>query len=178
MNRAIKKQSSLYIFLEPYLETGDETAIAQAREQYWKNYKQNWKKQKRAEQKTFEISFTKQEWLVIKQVADTHNRSYARFIKASALAYCQNTYLIPNQLAYNNIQQALTMLYNRLKDIQEDELLSAEACYQLLQIFELIQNKIETELTQPKTIEEVITEAIQSNPEFKSKISKLILNIF
>ncbi len=177
MKRAIKKQSSLYAFLEPFLEVGDEEAIAQARTEYWAKYKQNWKKQKRTDQKTLEISFTRQEWLVIKQAAGANNRSYTRFTKESALAYCQNRYLIPNQLAYNKIQEALTMVYNKLKDIEEDKLLSTQTSYQLLQTFLLMQSKIDTALASPKTVEEVITEAIQSNPEYKSKISKLILNI-
>lgn len=177
MKRAIKKQSNLYTFLEPFLEAGNEDAIVQARKDYWKQYKKNWKQQKRQEQRTFEVSFNKQEWSILKQLAITYSGSHARFIKQAALAYCQQTYLIPDQLAYNNIQQALTMLYNKLKDMEADNKLSPTASQQILQLFFSVEAKIEQQLKYPKTLEEAIIEVINNNPEYKARLSKLLSNI-
>jgi len=174
MKRAIKKQSSLYAFLEPSLASGDEQAIFQARKEYWKQYKANWKKQKRATQKTVEISFTQSEWKVIKEAAEKHNRSNAAFIKKAAQAYCSKEYLVPNQLEYNKVYEALCMLYAKLKNIESSTTVSSYVMNELLHSFITIEKTITQHLQNPQTLEEKITETIQANPGYKTIIYHLL----
>ena len=117
MKRAIKKEGGLSEYLQPFVATGDEQSITLAKKEYRRRYKAAWRKAKRQTQKTFEISFDKTEWGIIKKAKHAYNRSYTNFIKNAALAYCKEKYLVPDQLVYNNVCQALYMAYNKLKDI-------------------------------------------------------------
>lgn len=108
---------------------------------------------------------SKEEFQTIKQAKLGHNRSYTNFIKCSCLAYCEKRYLVPDQLAYNTVGQALQMLYNKLKDFEEEGRLPTPQTENLLHIFSSIDNTIKHHLQNPLTIEELIQESIQTEPE-------------
>ncbi len=174
MKRAIKKQSNLYSYLKPYLATGDEAAITSARKEYWKKYQAAWKREKRAQQKIIELSFTKPELKIIKDAAGKNNRSLTSFVKNAALCYCEKKYLAPDQRAYNNIREALIMLYHKLKDFEEEKKVTPATVHQLLQVFNSTEKLIQTHIQQPETLEEKLIEVIHDNPEYKATILHLI----
>jgi len=174
MKQDNKKESGLTGYLKPLLDSGDPVAIAQARKEYRRRYKAAWRKAKRKTQKTFEISFSKEEWKIIRQTKQKQNRSYTNLIKASALAYCEKKYLVPDQLAYNTVCQALQMVYNKLKDIEECNMIAEPQSDMLFTIFSSIENAIEWHLKNPQTLEETICETIRDNPLYKLKILQLL----
>lgn len=169
-----EKKQGLQLYLEPFIWAGDEQAISEARKTYIRRYKAAWRKEKRKSQKTFEISFNADEYKVIKQGKLGHKRSFTNFIKASALAYCQRRYLIPDQLAYNMVYQALMMGYNKLKDLEDIEKIPLEYLDELIHLFSSMENTIGRQLKNPKTFEEVLVEAVQTDPLYKTKIIQLL----
>jgi hypothetical protein len=116
------KKTSLYKHLEPFLENGNEEEIAQARKTYWSKYKANWRRNRRKQQKEFTLSFTPGELQVLRIAKIKHNRSYTRFIKESALAYCKKQFLVPDTTAINKIRELLALNYNALQQITEEDL--------------------------------------------------------
>lgn len=176
MKRAIKKGSRIYTYLEPFIQSGDEQAIEQARQEYQRRYKAAWRQAKRKTQKTFEISFDKDEWQIIRNAKLTHKRSFTHFIKSSALAYCQQKYLVPDQLAYNLVTQELRMVYNKLKDIEEQNRLPVSQIATVLSAFSSVQQTITKHLNNPQTLDEVLTEAIQTIPGYKANLLTIIQN--
>lgn len=176
MKRAIKKGSRIYTYLEPFIQSGDEQAIEQARQEYHRRYKAAWRQAKRKTQKTFEISFNKGEWQIIKSAKLIHKRSFTNFIKSSALAYCQQKYLVPDQLAYNLVIQELRMVYNKLKDIEEQNRLPGSQIAAFLSAISSVEQTITRHLSNPQTLDEVLTEAIQTIPGYKAKLLSNIQN--
>lgn len=169
-----QKKRGLQSFLAPFLETGDEIIIAAAKKEYWRQYKMNWRKQKRKEQKTFEISFTKGEWQVIKKLSNKHAYSHTNFIKQAALAYCKQEFLMPDILAYNRVREALYVIYTKLINLEEDCTLPVAVQKELLQSFLEMEQAVKKQLTQPQTIEEKIVELIKEHPDYKLRIIELL----
>lgn len=150
MKRAIKKQSNLYSFLEPYLAQGSEEAIAKARKAYWKEYRAAWRKNKRKAEKVFAVSLTKSELHVINKAAHTHKRSRTRFIKEAAMAYINQQYLVPDIVAMNEIKELLAMAYTHLHKLSEERLVpEVMGKYLLLKILEL-EKAVTEKLENPK----------------------------
>jgi hypothetical protein len=119
MNTNLKK-TNLYKYLEPFLEKGIEEELVQARKDYWNKYKANWRKNKRQQEKEFTLSFTPGELQVLRIAKAKHNRSYTRFIKESALAYCKKEFLVPDTTAINKIRELLALNYNALQQMAEE----------------------------------------------------------
>lgn len=115
------KKTSLYKYLEPFLENGSEVEIGQARKAYWSKYKANWRKNRRQQQKEFTLSFTPGELQVLRIAKVKHSRSYTRFIKESALAYCKKQFLVHDTAAINKIRELLALNYNALQQITEED---------------------------------------------------------
>ena len=121
MNEKKENSDSIYNYLEPFLDTNpDEETIKEARKQYLKEYKNNWQRQYRKNNKQFTISFNKKEFTLIEDAATKHNRKCHRFIKEAVLVYCKQKILIPNPEALNHIQELLIMNYSLLKVLAEE----------------------------------------------------------
>ena len=89
MKRRIKNKSSIYEYLDStkVLEFGTEQDIAQARKKYWKEYKVQWRRQKRKAEKELTTSWTAEESKILAEAARKHKISKTSFIKTSTLAY-------------------------------------------------------------------------------------------
>jgi hypothetical protein len=131
MNKDIKK-TSLYKYLEPFLENGDMEQIAEARKEYWRKYKATWRRNKRQQEKEFTLSLTPRELQVLRHEKIKHNRSYTQFIKEAALSYCKKQFLIPDTIALNKIKELLALNYNALQQMTEEELPDTKTHDQLI----------------------------------------------
>ncbi len=171
------KKAGLRAYLKPFILAGDEQAISEAKKIYIRKYKAAWRKGKRKTQKTFEISFNADEYKIVKQAKLSQSRSFTNFIKASVLAYCEKRYLVPDQPAYNGVCQALMLVYNKLKDLEEGEKIPLEQYDELLYLFSSVENTIERQLKYPKTFEELLIGAAQTDPLYKIKIIQLLQTI-
>ena len=153
MKPGIKNKSSLYKFLEPFLETGSAEAIAEARKQYWREYKTKWRKDKRKKEKEFTISFTDKELKIINQHAGKHQRSCTKFIKESALAYCTKQFLFPDITALNNIRELLALNYNAIQQLYEDSSLPTLQTEDMMTKMAELEKEVLTLLQNPKVLE-------------------------
>lgn len=152
MKRAIKKQSGLYAFLEPYLAQGSEEAIAKARKAYWKEYRAKWRKNKRKVEQVFAVSFTKSELHIINKAARTHKRSRTRFIKEAVMAYINQQYLVPDVVTVHEIKELLVVAYTHIHKLSEERLVpEVMGKYLLLKILEM-EKAVTEKLNNPKTV--------------------------
>ena len=172
-----RKQSSIYQFLEPVLQTGGAKEIALARTQYWREYKANWRRQKRRSEKELTTSWTKDELKILTEAAKKHKVSITRFIKTSSLAYIDKRYIIPDQLEVRRIAQHLAMTYNSIQEmVNENELNLQTGKIILEKIFELERTFL-VSLHNPKTLEQLITEAVKTSPKMKATLFELLENL-
>ena len=152
MKRA-KNKSTLYDHLGPILETGSEDEIATARQQYWRQYKASWRKAKRKKDKEFTISFNDTELKTISKFANRHNRSCTRFIKESALAYCDKEFLVPDTTTLNSIRELLALNYNALQQLSDDDLLPEKKANVCLERIADLEKNVLKILLNPKPVE-------------------------
>lgn len=153
MKPGIKNKRSLYKYLEPFLETGSAEDIAQARIQYWREYKSKWRKEKRQKEKEFTISFTDKELKIINHNASKHHRSCTKFIKESALAYCTKQFLFPDTTTLNYIRELLALNYNAVQQLSEDDNLPTLQAEEWMMKIADLEKKVLTLLQNPKVLE-------------------------
>ncbi len=115
----------LYAFLEQkgVLELGDAEAIAQAKKQYWKLYRSNWKKTKRHQSKSYTVLFTEHETEVVVQQAKRHHTSPTAYIKRAAL----ETKTITDQVAVGKLRELLYRHYNTLQRLIDEKILPEQS---------------------------------------------------
>jgi hypothetical protein len=169
-----EKKTTLYDYLEPILEHGTEEQITLARKKYWNDYKAAWRKNRRKEQKEFTISFTPKELQLLKQSITKHTRSYTRFIKEAALAYCQQQFLVTDPMAISQIKELLALNYNALQQQTEENILSTETGTELMQKMGALETQVLTTLYNPQTLEQWIQEVTSDNPEYRVKLIELL----
>jgi len=173
LKRALKNKSSIYKFLEPYFATGNEELIAKARKEYWKKYSVEWRKKKRQETKHYTIDFTSSEAKLVIEAAKKHHRSTTTYIKQSCFAYMNTRYLPVDTLAMSEISQLLAMNFNALKKLVEDGI-HYQTGQNLLQQMAELEQRVNTELRNPKSLEQWIIETIQANPKYKETLKLLL----
>ncbi len=132
MKRKIKSRSVLYAFLDSQgvLETGTNKDIKNAKEQYWRDYRNQCKKIKRQENKSFEIFFNIKEAGIIKREAEKNNTSVTDYIKQSALT---NNKGVVDRVQIGKLRQVLFSNYNAISNLYEQNKIPEQLGNQLLE---------------------------------------------
>jgi hypothetical protein len=139
-----KYHSELYAYLQKagVLEGGSNEAIKQAKNEYWKLYKRNWIKEKRKEAKAFTILYSKQEQATIERYSKEHGMSPTKMIKQASLAYLKQGYVIPNRETVGKIRELLSLNYNSLQQLQDEDKISHVRALGLLEQMASLEAKI------------------------------------
>ncbi len=166
-----------YLLSTKVLENGTEQDIAKAREQYWREYKANWRRNKRKTEKSFTISFTGNELSVLSTTAKKHKKSVSAFIKASCLAYIQKQYVVPDAYVVNSVRELLAMNYMSLKSAFDNLNVPYQAGIELLHRMSELEANVTTQLHNPKSLDDIVIEAINKEPEYKERLLQLLQNL-
>ena len=174
--RAVKKKCGVYSYLNStkVLETGSDQDITKARNEYWKAYKAQWRKKQRQETKEFTIVCTPQEAKDILEAARKHKRSQSNFIKESCLAYLYKRYIVPDLFAINSIRQQLAMNYTSLQMLFDENRIPYQTGITLIQQMALLEQQVLSQLHNPKTLEQWITETVRDTPRYKETLNELL----
>lgn len=168
------RHSAYYSYMAPFLETGHQSAITEAKKEWRRKYKANWRKQKRKLVKEITTAWEKEEYRMLKEEARRHKESITRFIKRSAIAYMDKRYVVPDEDKVTKMMQLLGLLYNRIQELTEDTTIPADAGRKVLfDVYEL-EREIRITMYSPKTIEQHIGEAIKQAPAIKNKLVEYI----
>lgn len=174
MKRAKKKGIYDYLDSIKVLETGTDEEIALARKTYWKSYKTEWRRKKRKEEKELTTSWTADELTELINAAKKHKVSKTKFIKISTLAYIDKRYIGTDQIEVRRIAQLLAVTYNSILEMLDENVLELQTGKIILEkIFDL-ERQVLVSLHNPKTIEQLITEMVNKNPQTKSGLYHLL----
>ena len=174
-----KNTYGVYSYLDStgVLEKGIEADIVEARKMYWKNYKNTWRKQKRKAEKELTTSWASDELKDLTKAAKLHNMSRVSYIKSATIAYSNKSYIIPDKIEVRRIAQLLAMNYNSIQEMVDEKTLHLQTGKIILEkIFEL-ERAVLVSLHSPKTVEELIREAVSKNPRSKPKLYQLLDSI-
>ena len=176
MLRALKMKSSIYPFLEPFLDLGDE-ALAKARKDYKRKYSAQWRKQNRKKCKPYTLDYSPSEAKLVIDAARKHKSSTTAFIKKACFAYMNKRYLNQDAYTLNEIFQALTKNYSVIKNLIDDNVIQYQVGSTMLQQINRLETELDGLLRNPKSLEQWIIESIQENPKYKETIEQLLNNL-
>lgn len=176
MKRKIKSKSSVYTFLlsQGVLEKGTHEEIQKSRKEYWREYKRKWRNEKRKMEREFTISLRIDELKLLSLEAKRHKLSRTQFIKQSAFAYINKSFIVPDSLEVKRIAQLLAKTYNSIQELLEDNKVSFNKGRDDLETIQQLEREILPLLHNPKPIEEFIKKHIDKCSENKLKLINLI----
>ncbi len=153
MKRATKKSSGIYTFLkDANVLSGSNEALAQAKRDYWRNYRLAWRKSQRKRTKQYTVAFTAKEAERIAMIAKAHTRSVTKYLKEAAFAYADKRYLVPNEAEVGVIRQLLTMSYATLNTLLMDGKVNPENGRLLLFRMAELEHEILSRLNNPSEL--------------------------
>jgi|ERR1035437_783158 plasmid maintenance system antidote protein VapI len=173
------KKKGIYDYLDSIkiLESGNDEEITLARKKYWREYKAEWRRNKRKNEKELTTSWTGDELEELTNAAKKHKVSKTKFIKKSTLAYIDKRYIVPDQIEVRRIAQLLSITYNSIREMMDENALHMHTGKIILEkIFDL-ERQVLVSLNNPKTIEQLITETINKNPQAKFQLFHLLETI-
>jgi hypothetical protein len=168
------RHTGYYTYMTPFLATGHTNVIDEAKKEWRRKYKADWRKQKRKQVKEITTAWTKEEYKTLKDEAKRHKQSVTRFIKESSVAYMDKRYITPHEAQVTKIMQLLALTYNSIIELKEDSTIPADAGRKVLFEIHELEREVRIALYSPKTIEQHITEYIQETPQTKERLIEFI----
>ena len=165
-----------YLQSSGVLDTGDAADIANKRKEYWREVKKKWKQQKKQTSAEFVLYFNDVELLEIAKAAQAHGMSKTRYCRNAVLAYTRKRYLVPGAAAINHLVQLLSLNYAALQDIAKDKFQTSSSTA-LLEKMTQLELQVRSALIHPRSLEEVIADAIRERPEYRTTILQLLQNL-
>lgn len=174
MSKGRKIHTAYYQFIEPFLERGNKEEILKAKKDWQRRYKAEWRKAYRKKNKELTISWTKEEVKTLTQESKRHRLSKTRFIKQATMGYIDKRYIVPYFEEVNKSLQLLAMAYNSIEDISEESILSDNIAKDLQAIIYSLEHDFRVVIFSPKTIEQVLSEAVKEKPDIKIGLIQFI----
>lgn len=147
------RNSEVYRYLKcnGFLDKSAEE-IANAKKQYWKQYKRNWRKAKRGRNKSITLLFDKQEYAELKVKAIEHKRSVTKYIKEAAIAYSRNQYVVMDIRQVMEIKELLTLNYNFLQKRFNEMRLPFKEGLETIERYRRLENKVLQVMFHPQKV--------------------------
>lgn len=172
--RGVKKHTAFYKYIDPFLENGNDGEIKKAKAEWRRRYKAEWRKLSRKENKEITVPWTKNELSILKAESKRHKVSNTQFIKKAVMAYTDKRYIVPDVLAVRTLLQFLAMEYNSIQELISEKELNLQSGRLLMEKIDEQEKAIRIALYSPKTLEQLITEALRKDHRTKAGIYQLL----
>jgi len=148
----VRKHSALYAYLDKQglLSKGTAEEIIAAKEAYWKKVRTEWQKNKRTNNKKYEVFLNKIEYQIIARAAKSTGYSKVAYLKQSALAYTNKKYLVPRIELLYDVKELLALTYDSMQQLVEEKNVPVSLGDILLTKIEHLENRILELLFNPK----------------------------
>ncbi len=167
------KTSPYYIYMAPFFESGNAQLIEQAKKDYRKMYKREWKKVKRKAVKEITLALSSNEYKEIKEASEKHHTKVSPFIKKASIAYIRKVFIVPNETAIEKIIQILKMMYISTENYIEEggnDILGKKILSQL----DMWEKEIRVALINPLSFEQFVKKYIEEHREEKQHLLTLL----
>lgn len=156
------------------LENGTHEEIQKIKKEYWRQYKKNWRNNKRKKDKEIAVSFSKEELREITTESKRHRLSRTQFIKQSCFAYLNKSFIVPDLMEVRKISQVLSLTYNSIQELIEESKVEQKVGRTLMDSIYNLEREILPVLNNPKSLETYIKDLITKNPKSKNTLIELI----
>ncbi len=141
-----------------------------------------YKKRSRQKHITCEIFFDKQEMQQLRQKANDHKLYLSHFIKIAAIKYCEQAFIVPDRIGFQQILKSLQEIEDTIKKIEKQKVSKfsfTDSKYEALvvQVNEM-QNKVLQNIINPVNVLAWIDNELNTNPIFRKQIISKLLNYF
>lgn len=120
-----RRHSAMWDYLDSIgiLEKGTEEEIKAAKKAYRKDYFLSFKRNQRTRKPEYTVNFAVEngEHGRVVKAAQRHKLAVSGFIRASTLAYLNNTYLIPDREQVARLEQILSSCLNEIRSIVHEK---------------------------------------------------------
>ena len=140
MGRNLRSNSSVSGFLEAkgILQSGDTASIQEAKKEYWKEYKRQWKKAKRHCSKSYTILLSDKEANQVVKQSKRYHASPTSYIKAAALG---SSHII-DPVAIGELRELMYLHYETLETMAEESTLPEQILNQALKEITEIEKRV------------------------------------
>lgn len=162
------------------LDTGTPEDIALAKRAYWRQYHYNHRKAQRKEHPEVVIGLSRADGTYdrISQGAKKHHMTLAAFIRASALAYLTETYIVPDRAFLAHLEELLAKCVNEVQAIagaKEKYFWQREQKIETIDArIERLENEVLELFRNPPTLESLVTKALNESPDIRDRLVQLI----
>ena len=156
--------------MEPFFEKGNDTEIRQAKLEWRRMYKAQWRKEHRRKCKEITASWDNDEYRMLKAEAKRHKLSITMFIKQATIGYVDKRYIPLQRQEVTKILQLLALTFNVIDELGQEEQLNYETAKELKNEITRLEQSIRVVLFSPKTIWQILTEALMETPQMKADI--------
>jgi hypothetical protein len=172
------KNSGIWAYLEAagVLENGTEEDIKKVKRAYRKEYILNYRRKQRTEKPEYIIGLSKKkgEYFKILCAAKEHKMAMTSFIRAAALAYAEQKYIVPDRLQIGELKQLLSSCLNEIQLIvkqKEKYFWGKEQKFKDIEKrMEKLEEDMSVKLERPITIEEAIKKEIEKDPAYQERL--------
>ncbi|TND10173.1 MAG: hypothetical protein FD123_421 [Bacteroidetes bacterium] len=177
-----RKQSGLWQYLDEtgILEKGSPDDIALAKRAYWKTYFSRYRKERREKCPEFIVSLSREkgEYGKVALAAKRHKLTITAFLRAAALAYVDQTFLVPDTERLAHVEQLVSQCLNEVQILAKAKnrsLWEVDEKYQAIERrIEQLEQDISAIFRHPLSIESSIRQAIQKSPELRARLRELL----
>ena len=182
MSNAKKHKGEMWAYLESIgvLENGTDEEIKKAKKNYRKEYILNYRRKQRIGKPEFNVWLSKSngDYSRISLAAKKHRMTITTFLRASALAYLNKTFIVPDRLQLAELRQLLSQCLNEIQTIIKQKEKYFWGKEQKFKDIEKRIEKLETEINekfkQPNTLEELIIKGIEKEPALKDQLLAIL----
>ncbi len=165
-----------YLDASGVLEKGNEEEIKAAKKAYRKQYVLAYRRKQRVRKPEFIVWLSKSngDYYGISLAAKKHKMTITEFLRASALAYTNKTYIVPDRLQLAELKGLLSQCLNEIQTIVQQKEKYFWGKEQKFKDVEKRIGKLESEISQklkqPFTLEELIVKGIEREPALRDKL--------
>lgn len=178
MSSTKKHKGEMWAYLEVsgVLEKGTEEEIKAAKKAYRKGYILSYRRKQRAGKPEFIVWLSKSngDYSKISLAAKGHRMPITEFLRTSALAYTNKTYIVPDRLQLAELKGLLSQCLNEIQTIVQQKEKYFWGKEQKFKDVEKRIGKLEWEISQklkqPYTLEELTVKGIEGEPALRDRL--------
>ena len=182
MSNAKKHKGKIWEYLDSIgvLENGTDQEIKKAKRAYRKQYILDYRRKQRINKPELNVWLSKSngDYSRISLAAKQHRMTITAFLRASALAYTNKTFIVPGRLLLAELKQLLSQCLNEIQTIVEQKekyFWGKEQKFKDIEKrIEKLESEINEKLKQPFTLEELIIKGIEKEPALKEQLLAIL----
>jgi|GEM_PF-6127980 len=141
---------------------------------YWREYKSQWRKNKRANNCEYTVYYSHRENKAIARAATAYGRSPTRFIHDIALSISKENRLVPNEHLFGAISESLIMSKLMIENFETRNHISTHQSDQIIRALQSIEEQITNLFLDPVLLDAVILRTVEYDETYRAHIINLL----